>query len=191
LAEKRRARGRKFELHQHHAAAHRERRRRRGKRARSPWIEVTRIDLDYAAMREKVKSFSERLSEAMSDCSTMAATASKSPERIIWCRSTPAHATSDLDFVAMDLDLVVRNMEREADQYALSMPAAIIRWSPTSPNRWERAQAQSRAVLHGSNRASNPDFCHPNWATSRWTATAAQPTAAALLKTIEQPGSDR
>ncbi len=78
-------------------------------------FEVIRgLDLDNVGMRDKVRLFSERMSGADVGLFYYGGHGIQvSGKNYLVPIDAKLNATSDLDFVAMDLDLVLRNMERE------------------------------------------------------------------------------
>jgi hypothetical protein len=101
------------------------------------------------------------------------------------------NAASDLDFIAMDLDLVLRNMEREAPTNIVFLDAC--RDNPLVANLAKSMGTRSSAMTRGLARVESGVGTLIAFATQPGNVALDgtgrnSPFAAALLKIIEQPG---
>ncbi len=149
-------------------------------------------DLDYAGMREKVKLFSERLFGADVGLFYYGGHGIQvSGKNYLVPIDAKLNATSDLDFVAMDLDLVLRNMERETPTNIVFLDAC--RDNPLVANLAKSMGTRSSAIARGLARVESGVGTLIAFATQPGNvaldgAGRNSPFAAALLKTIERPG---
>ena len=150
------------------------------------------IDLDYAGMREKVKLFSERLVGADVGLFYYGGHGIQvSGKNYLVPVDARLNAASDLDFIAMDLDLVLRNMEREAPTNIVFLDAC--RDNPLVANLAKSMGTRSSAITRGLARVESGVGTLIAFATQPGNVALDgtgrnSPFAAALLKIIEQPG---
>jgi hypothetical protein len=156
-------------------------------------FEVIRgVDLDYVGMREKVKLFSERLVGADVGLFYYGGHGIQvSGKNYLVPIDARLNATSDLDFVAMDLDLVLRNMERETPTNIVFLDAC--RDNPLVANLAKSMGTRSSTTTRGLARVESGVGTLIAFATQPGNvaldgAGRNSPFAAALLKTIERPG---
>jgi len=149
-------------------------------------------DLDYTGMREKVKLFSEHLFGADVGLFYYGGHGIQvSGKNYLVPIDAKLSATSDLDFVAMDLDLVLRNMERETSTNIVFLDAC--RDNPLVANLAKSMGTRSGAITRGLARVESGIGTLIAFATQPGNvaldgAGRNSPFAAALLKTIERPG---
>jgi len=150
------------------------------------------IDLDYAGMREKVKLFSERLVGAEVGLFYYGGHGIQvSGKNYLVPVDARLSAASDLDFIAMDLDLVLRNMEREAPTNIVFLDAC--RDNPLVANLAKSMGTRSATITRGLARVESGVGTLIAFATQPGNVALDgtgrnSPFAAALLKIIEQPG---
>jgi hypothetical protein len=150
------------------------------------------IDLDYAGMREKVKLFSERLVGADVGLFYYGGHGIQvSGKNYLVPIDAKLSAASDLDFVAMDLDLVLRNMERETPTNIVFLDAC--RDNPLVANLAKSMGTRSSAITRGLARVESGVGTLIAFATQPGNVALDgtgrnSPFAAALLKVIERPG---
>jgi hypothetical protein len=150
------------------------------------------IDLDYVGMREKVKLFSERLLGADVGLFYYGGHGIQvSGKNYLVPIDAKLNAASDLDFVAMDLDLVLRNMERETPTNIVFLDAC--RDNPLVANLAKSMGTRSSTITRGLARVESGVGTLLAFATQPGNvaldgAGRNSPFAAALLKTIERPG---
>ncbi len=153
---------------------------------------VRGIDLDYAGMREEVKVFAEHLSGADVGLFYYAGHGLQvSGKNYLIPIDADIKAAPDLDFGAIDLDLVLRNMEREAPINIVFLDAC--RNNPLTGNLAKSMGTRSGAVTRGLARVESGVGTLIAFATQPGNvaldgAGRNSPFAAALLKAIEQPG---
>jgi Caspase domain/Domain of unknown function (DUF4189)/Putative peptidoglycan binding domain len=150
------------------------------------------IDLDYAGMRERVKLFSERLVGADVGLFYYGGHGIQvSGKNYLVPVDAKLNAASDLDFVAMDLDLVLRNMERETPTNIVFLDAC--RDNPLVANLAKSMGTRSTAITRGLARVESGVGTLIAFATQPGNVALDgtgrnSPFAAALLKVIERPG---
>jgi uncharacterized caspase-like protein len=156
-------------------------------------FEVIRgLDLDNVGMREKVRLFSERLSAADVGLFYYGGHGIQvSGKNYLVPIDAKLNAASDLDFVAMDLDLVLRNMERETSTNIVFLDAC--RDNPLVANLAQSMGTRSSAISRGLARVESGVGTLIAFATQPGNVALDgtgrnSPFAAALLKTIERPG---
>jgi hypothetical protein len=149
-------------------------------------------DLDNAGMREKVRLFSERLVGADVGLFYYGGHGIQvSGKNYLVPVDAKLNATSDLDFVAMDLDLVLRNMERETQTNIVFLDAC--RDNPLVANLAKSMGTRSSAITRGLARVESGVGTLIAFATEPGNVALDgvgrnSPFAAALLRTIERPG---
>jgi uncharacterized caspase-like protein len=150
------------------------------------------IDLDYAGMREKVKLFSERLTGADVGLFYYGGHGIQvSGKNYLVPIDAKLSAASDLDFIAMDLDLVLRNMERETPTNIVFLDAC--RDNPLVANLAKSMGTRSSTITRGLARVESGVGTLIAFATQPGNVALDgtgrnSPFAAALLKVIERPG---
>jgi hypothetical protein len=153
---------------------------------------VRGINLDYAAMRDKVKVFTERLSGAQVGLFYYGGHGLQvSGKNYLIPVDAKLNTASDLDFGAIDIDLVLRNMERETPTNIVFLDAC--RDNPLTANLARSMGTRSGAVTRGLAPVEGGVGTLIAFATSPGHVAldgngGHSPFAAALLKTIEQPG---
>jgi hypothetical protein len=156
-------------------------------------FEVVRgLDLDYAGMRETTRSFSERLVGADVGLFYYGGHGIQvSGKNYLLPIDAKVAVMSDLDFVAIDLDLVLRNMEREAPMNIVFLDAC--RDNPLASNYENAMGTRSLSVGRGLARIESGVGTLIAYATQPGNVALDgtgrnSPFAAALLKWIERPG---
>src|SRR5579871_4582080 len=153
---------------------------------------VRGINLDYAAMRDKVKVFTERLSGAQVGLFYYAGHGLQvSGKNYLIPVDAKLNTASDLDFGAIDLDLVLRNMERDTSTNIVFLDAC--RDNPLAANLARSMGTRSGAVTRGLAPVEGGIGTLIAFATEPGGVALDgngrhSPFAAALLKTIEHPG---
>jgi uncharacterized caspase-like protein len=153
---------------------------------------VRGFDLDYVGMREKIKLFSERLSGADVGLFYYGGHGIQvSGKNYLVPIDAKLNGASDLDFVAMDLDLVLRNMERETPTNIVFLDAC--RDNPLVGNLAKSMGTRSSTITRGLARVESGVGTLIAFATQPGNVALDgtgrnSPFAAALLKTIELPG---
>jgi hypothetical protein len=153
---------------------------------------VRGINLDYAAMRDKIKAFTERLSGAQVGLFYYGGHGLQvSGRNYLIPVDAKLNTASDLDFRAIDLDLVLRNMERETPTNIVFLDAC--RDNPLAATFASSMGTRSGAVTRGLAPVEGGVGTLIAFATSPDHVALDgngrhSPFAAALLKTIEQPG---
>jgi hypothetical protein len=150
------------------------------------------IDLDYVGMRERVRTFSERLIGADVGLFYYGGHGIQvSGKNYLVPIDAKLNATSDLDFIAMDLDVVLRNMERETPTNIVFLDAC--RDNPLVANLAKSMGTRSSTITRGLARVESGVGTLIAFATQPGNVALDgtgrnSPFAAALLKTIERPG---
>ncbi len=150
------------------------------------------LDLNYASMRDKVKLFSERLSRADVGLFFYAGHGLQvSGKNYLVPVDAKLNALSDLDFGAMDLDVVLRNMEQAVPTNIVFLDAC--RDNPLAKNLARSMAARSGEISHGLARVELGVGTLIAFATQPNNVALDgdgrnSPFTGALLKTIEQPG---
>lgn len=156
-------------------------------------FEVLRgLDLDYAAMREKVKLFAAHLPGA--DVALFyygGHGVQVSGRNYLVPVDARLNSASDLDFGAIDLDLILRNMERESPTNIVFLDAC--RDNPLVANLAKSMGTRSGAITRGLARVESGVGTLISFATQPGNVALDgdgrnSPFASALLKTIERPG---
>lgn len=150
------------------------------------------IDLDYAGMRDMVKRFSERLSQADVGLFYYGGHGLQvSGKNYLIPVDAKLTASSDLDFVAMELDVVLRNMEQGPPTNIVFLDAC--RNNPLAANLAKSMGTRSGAITRGLARVELGVGTLIAFATQPGNVALDgdgrnSPFAGALLKAIEQPG---
>lgn len=153
---------------------------------------VRGIDLDYDGMRDKIRVFSERLSGASVGLFYYAGHGLQvSGKNYLIPVDAKLKAASDLDFGAIDVDLVLRNMERETPTNIVFLDAC--RDNPLAANLTKAMGTRSGAINRGLAPVEAGVGTLIAFATQPGNVALDgygrhSPFAAGLLKTIEQPG---
>jgi hypothetical protein len=153
---------------------------------------VRGINLDYDGMRNKVKVFTERLSGAQVGLFYYGGHGLQvSGKNYLIPVDAKLNTASDLDFSAIDIDLVLRNMERETPTNIVFLDAC--RDNPLATNLARSMGTRSGAVTRGLAPVEGGVGTLIAFATQPGNVALDgimrhSPFAAALLKTIEQPG---
>src|SRR5579871_3578689 len=150
------------------------------------------LDLDNAGMRETTRLFSERLIGADVGLFYYGGHGIQvSGKNYLLPVDAKLAVASDLDFVAVDLDLVLRNMEREAPVNIVFLDAC--RDNPLAANLAKSMGTRSVAISRGLARVESGVGTLIAYATQPGNVALDgtgrnSPFAAALLKWIERPG---
>jgi hypothetical protein len=153
---------------------------------------ITGFDLDHAAMRERARVFAEKLAGADVGLFYYAGHGLQVAGKN-WLIPVDAKitTTSDLDFVTIDLDLVLRNMERETRTNILFLDAC--RDNPFIQNLARGMGTRSASLVRGLAQVESGIGTLIAFATQPGNVALDgdgrnSPFTAALLKAIEQPG---
>jgi hypothetical protein len=150
------------------------------------------IDLDYAGMRDMVKRFSERLSRADVGLFYYGGHGLQVyGKNYLIPVDAKLTAPSDLDFVAMELDVVLRIMEQGPPTNIVFLDAC--RNNPLAANLAKSMGTRSGEITRGLARVESGVGTLIAFATQPGNVALDgdgrnSPFAGALLKTIEQPG---
>jgi len=156
-------------------------------------FEVLRgIDLDYEAMREKVKLFAARLPGADTALFYYGGHGVQvSGRNYLVPVDAKLNSAADLDFGAVDLDLILRSMERESPTNIVFLDAC--RDNPLAANLAKSMGTRSGAITRGLARVESGVGTLISFATQPGNVALDgdgrnSPFTSALLKTIERPG---
>jgi hypothetical protein len=153
---------------------------------------ITGIDVDFVGMHEKAKSFFERLAGANVGLFYYAGHGLQvSGKNYLVPIDAKVNAKSDLDFVAMDLDLILRNMVQATPTSIVFLDAC--RDNPLAANLARSMGTGSGALTRGLAPVEAGSGVMIAFATAPGNVALDgdgrnSPFATALLKTIERPG---
>lgn len=153
---------------------------------------VRGVDLDHAAMRERVRLFAEKLSGAQIALVFYAGHGLQvSGRNYLVPIDAKLERESDLDFNAIDLDLVLRNMERTTPTNIVFLDAC--RDNPLANNLARRMGTRSASIGRGLAAVESGVGTMIAFATQPGNIALDgdgrnSPFTAALLQTMERPG---
>ncbi|MGP0092351.1 MAG: caspase family protein [Xanthobacteraceae bacterium] len=153
---------------------------------------VRGLDLDYAGLRQRVRSFTEKLTGADVALFFYAGHGLQiGGKNYLAPIDARIESEADLDFATVDLDLVVRNMEREQRTNIVFLDAC--RDNPMTSNLARKMGTRSVAVGRGLARVESGIGTLIAFATQPGNTALDgdgrnSPFTAALLGTIERPG---